>query len=486
MNRVVSGLLALLSIIAVISTAILYAYPLFFACTFPSPGADEPAPFRLLVLADPQLEGDSSLPTTSNGEPPSVGNILRPAPLSSVSATEQLRGLKHDIPLLFQLLRKRLDLFGNDYYLAHIFRTLHCFLEPTHVTVLGDLLGSQWVSDDEFARRGDRYWDRVFSGAHRVEDEIATGASVPILEGGAVEWKRRIINIVGNHDIGYGGDVDAHHMDRFERVFGKANYETRFWLQAKTTDMDPPELRIINLNTLNLDVPVLEGALLGDTYNFINTVIETSRPVEDTTTATILLTHLPLHKEDGVCVDGPMIKYYENERNGGVKEQNHLSYDSSKMILRSIYGKSADVEAPARGLGRNGIILTGHDHEGCDVWHHMSPASEGKERQWTAQRWAGTTIKARNGTLPGIREVTVRSMMGDFGGNAGLLSAWFDEAEQRWEIEYSSCMLGKQHWWWAVHVIDLLTLVSWASVTMLGVWKRLRRDSDATTKEKVH
>ena len=488
MHRAITTALLLLSTVAFISTSILYTYPLFFGCAFPSPSASHPAPFRLLVLGDPQLEGDSSLPTTSHGEPPSLRSILRLPEVSEGSLYERMLAaqgqLKNDIPLLFQLLRKRLDLFGNDYYLAHIYRTVSSLLEPTHVTVLGDLLGSQWISDEEFERRGERYWGRVFSGARRVDDEIAEGVWMSAL-GEDQRWKRRIINVVGNHDIGYGGDVDEHNMHRFERVFGKANFETRFSLPS-ADDKEAPEIRIVNLNSLNLDVPVLHPDLQAETYDFINEIITTSRPVEDTTVATILLTHLPLHKEAGVCVDGPMIKYYENERNGGVKEQNHLSYDLTKTILESIYGKSGDTGALAGGMGRDGIILTGHDHEGCDVWHHLPYSEDGYERRWAAQRWNETTVESRKATTPGIREVTVRSMMGDFEGNAGLLSAWFDEGERSWRFEYSSCKLGKQHWWWVVHVIDLVTIGSWTLIGITWGWKRRRRQSGVVGKAKIH
>ena len=343
------------------------------------------------------------------------------------------------------------------------------------------------MSDEEFATRGDRYWKRVFRGGKRVEDEIAEGISISMLDS-AGSWKERVINVVGNHDIGYAGDVDGEHMERFERVFGKANFETRFRMSSTSKEgEEPPELRIVNLNSLNLDVPVLDDRLQAQTYDFINRIIGTSRPVEDSTTLTILLTHLPLHKEEGVCVDGPMIKYYEGMRNNGVKEQNHLSYDSTRSILESIFGMSGDIGGPGGGMGRNGIILTGHDHEGCDVWHHLpSTGEDGNQRRWSAKRWNETTAESR-ADGPGIREVTVRSMMGDFGGNAGLLSAWFDEEQKVWEVEYDSCALGKQHWWWAVHVVDVVVLGLWTLLGSVWVWrKRRRRSEDGASKQKVH
>jgi hypothetical protein len=48
-------------------------------------------------------------------------------------------------------------------------------------------------------------------------------------------------------------------------------------------------------------------------------------------------------------------------------------------------------------------------------------------------------------------------MMGDFGGNAGLLSLWFDEETWDWRFEFVNCKLGTQHIWWVVHILDLIT-----------------------------
>ena len=389
-----------------------------------------------------------------------------------------------DLPLILLSYRKRLDLFGNDYYLAHIYRSLHWTLLPTHVAVLGDLIGSQWVSDEEFERRGARYWDRVFQKGRRVEDEISNGIHIGSLDDpeGLKGWSRRVINIAGNHDIGYAGDVTSEKIQRFERVFGKANWETRFSLPIDyiDDDLEPVELRLVVLNSLNLDTPVLDRDLQTETYSFMNNIIAASKPVEDRTTGTILLTHLPLHKESGVCVDAPFFDYHDEDHGGGVKEQNHLSHGATKSILEGIYGMNGGSEAPGKGLGRNGIILTGHDHEGCDVYHSLPHGDDADSRTWTAERWESRT---RNMTdeperpIPGIREITVRSMMGDFGGNAGLLSAWFDPTTRKWRFDYSTCALGRPHIWWAIHILDICTIIS---LNYIG-WNVFRSTRDRVT-----
>ena len=482
--------LGVLFTLSLLSTIYLYFYPAFHACAFPpevatdssywatfkhaagfsAPYGQIDAPFRLLALGDPQLEGDSSLLNTTNGYFPSITTLR--SDFSNTDSYKDRLGVvashlwnlvSGDVPWILYTYRKTVDLWGNDFYLAHIYRTLHRSLKPTHVTVLGDLLGSQWISDKEFDRRGWRYWNRVFSGGRRVEDEVTGGIHLGPL-GQDRSWETRIINIAGNHDIGYAGDITTERMERFERVFGKANWETRFALQPDNQTNESydhveslPELRLVVLNSLNLDTPALEPQLQTETYQFINDMIVVSRPVEDTTSATILLTHVPLHKEAGVCVDGPYFNFHDEEHGGGLKEQNHLSYDASRGILEGIYGMSGNPNAPARGFGRKGIILTGHDHEGCDVYHHLPDDEAAEARRWKAESWATSATK-EDDSIPGIREVTVRSMMGGFGGNAGLLSAWYDRGLNQWQLEYSTCALGTQHIWWAVHVLQTITI----------------------------
>lgn len=409
-----------------------------------------------------------------------------------------------DLPRAFRAAQKRLDLLGNDYYLAHIYRTLHWWSRPSHVTVLGDLIGSQWVTDGEFESRGARYWNRVFKGGERVGDDVTVtgeggdtrdeggeGQELEALGGGSGSaWERRIINIAGNHDIGYAGDVSESRIERFERMFGRANWDIRFQLPLDI-DRDnpslqtPPTLHLINLNTLTLDTPALVQDIQSRTYSYLNDVItERTYPVEDRSTFTLLLTHLPLHKEAGICTDGPHFTFFESDdvdgpddiprfKEGGLREQNHLSdHVSTNGVLQGIFGMSGDEDAAGGGRGRNGLILTGHDHTGCDVVHFVnrSIALDAEDEGNTAQSWKWNAKRYTHRSAPGegqtqppsIREVTLRSMMGEFGGNAGLLSVWFDAdpAVNEWKYEISMCAVGVQHIWWAVHVLDILALAA--------------------------
>ena len=508
---IVNGLRHLLVSVAFCSTLYLYLYPLFHGCVFPAvngstatawsstlgrhlPRSFESntkteltAPFRLLALADPQLEGDSSLPKPEDAFVPKLTRhwerlsktraqkILS----SAVDIGEEI--VFQDLPDAAKALRKRIDLLGNDYYLGHIFRTLHWWTKPSHVAVLGDLIGSQWVTDGEFEWRGWRYWNRVFGGGRRVEDSITIPSPEEeerVLAIHDTTWTDRIINIVGNHDIGYAGDISRIRMDRFERVFGTANWDVRFgYPQSNSTGnaVDTalqPSLHLIVLNSLILDTPVLAEDVRSETFEYLNGLINNRlRPVEDRSSFSLLLTHLPLHKKEGTCVDAPFFDYWPDDTGGGVyhphgvREQNHLSEQTSHQgTLQALFGMSGNLDAPASGKGRNGLILTGHDHEGCDTWHFVpsdtvwsaseDDLEEKRGTSWDVSKWQQAN---RSTAHTGVREITLRSMMGDYGGNAGLLCAWFDSVEGEWKYDIQMCGLNLKIWW-AVHIVDLAVL----------------------------
>ncbi|POS84933.1 hypothetical protein EPUL_002525 [Erysiphe pulchra] len=408
-------------------------------------------PFRLLVLADPQIEGDSSIDYVEATNFPSFQKLRHHLQQSKVTlGLEILRNCLHslidlyldDIPKALLVWWKRLDHIGNDYFLGHIYRTLHWWTNPTHVTVLGDLIGSQWIDDKEFELRGGRYWNRIFKGGMKVEEELTQPnpedfRHTLVLGEDEDIWSKRIINIAGNHDIGYAGDISPSRISRFTRVFGNPNYELRYEMPIQENqalawnDTKPiPQLRIVVLNNLNLDVPAGSKELQDETYKFLNSIITNSPSVDRSAHFTLLLTHIPLYKQEGICVDGPYFKYFEDKYGNGVKEQYLLSQHASNGILEGIFGMSGRSDVPGGGFGRGGVILNGHDHEGCDVLHFINQSSP-HEPQWEATPWVSTlssSILGNSSTkIPSLREITLRSMMGAYEGNAGLLSLWFDE-----------------------------------------------------------
>ena len=497
---------------AIIVTACLYLYPPFLDCSFPPakpgeagcavPGKQkdaipaEIAPFRLLTFGDPQLEGDTSLPDLNALTFPSLqklGSRLKDGDLAASSASARAV-FTEDLPKLLQGYRKRLDIWGNDLYLAHIYRSVSWWTQPTHTVVLGDLLGSQWIGDEEFKRRSDRFWRRVFKGAEKVPRAVTdvSGRTEVLSRDGA--WKKRVIVVAGNHDIGYAGDLDQHRIDRFEDTFGRVNWEISFKLENTTWqgagalklgpspfEKNPPELRLVIFNSMNLDEPALKPDLLQQSRGFVNDQLYNTNRDKLGGTATVVLTHIPFHKEAGICVDAPFFSYFPHDQGGGIKEQNHLSQGTSCHILSGLAGREHQGDA---------IVLNGHDHEGCDTYHYRTatetdPGSSEPD-QWQAKQYQLARSEVTNNSMVGIREITVRSMMGSFGGVAGFLSGWFDEELQEWKFEYSSCKVGVQHIWWAVHVLDLVVIGLGLAGVAMSLWEGIgtRGNKNEVTKLK--
>jgi hypothetical protein len=76
-------------------------------------------------------------------------------------------------------------------------------------------------------------------------------------------------------------------------------------------------------------------------------------------------------------------------------------------------------------------------------------------------------------------------MMGDFGGNAGLLSVWFDESSWEWRAEYATCPLGRQHFWWLVHILDLVVVVGVVLLVVSAVLSAVGLDVDGRVERSV-
>ena len=437
------------------------------------------------MLADPQIEGDTSLPDPTIPRFASLHGLgdrlasvgLLEAPRSIADAVREL--VLKDVPTQFNTYRKRLDLWGNDYYLAHVYRSVRWWSRPTHTAVMGDLVGSQWIDDAEFKSRSNRYWNRVFKGMRKIPSsvmaagdldestEVFVKGKLDALDDSAVsQWREWLINIAGNHDVGYSGDLNEERVERFEKAFGKVNWEARFQLTSDITtsavpsrgiDTSPPKLRLVVLNSMNLDGPAWSHALQDDTHKFLGKQVNRAvrQRKED---AIILLTHIPLFKESGLCVDSPYYTYFPDYNGGGLMEQNHLTDGASENILDGLFPLGGHPSG-----NRHGVILNGHDHEGCDVYHYQLAEDQEPDLDppstignWTATKYKEARRNVFGKEAHGVREITVRSMMGSYDGNSGFLSAWFDEDLGHWRFDYNSCQLGVQHVWWAVHIFDLI------------------------------
>ncbi|KAK6200504.1 calcineurin-like phosphoesterase-domain-containing protein [Scheffersomyces amazonensis] len=363
---------------------------------------------------------------------------------------------------------KRLDNYGNDYYLGHIYSVMQSRLNPSHVAVMGDLFSSQWIHDSEFYNRTNRFVERLFPRPLEYKKNVVetyekhedydwrAWLDQEVNMDPVDRFKSRVyndvydwfnhsakypnfynplfINLTGNHDIGYSGDATWQHMARFHHLFGQNNYVINY---NKGT---PEEWRIVILDSLTLEGPALQEEFLNYTWSFLNNLNDIENPTFKG--STILMTHIPFYKKEGLCRDGPEHKYYvDNERepykNGKLRSQNHLAYDVSQKILNIVFPNT----------DKEGIILTGHDHEGCDDYYNLING------EWIASK------EKINKERESIREIVVRSMMGDFNGQTGILTGHFDYASKFWKFEFSYCSFTVQHWWWASKISLLISIL---------------------------
>ncbi|GAV49294.1 hypothetical protein ZYGR_0N07010 [Zygosaccharomyces rouxii] len=361
----------------------------------------------------------------------------------------------------------RLDIYGNDHYLGHIVSVMEQRLRPSHVAVLGDLFSSQWISDSEFYNRSSRYLTRLFhrdttwlkdlkelehddNGLYKI-DWMTWGQSLNRkceeekpwnLEFGYSDvhsWDPEkedylFINVTGNHDIGYSGDTTYQHLARYNQVFGKDNY----WIEYDR-DTDHP-WRIVVLNSLLLEGPALQPEFLDVTWEFLTQLAE--RNFEGNT---ILLTHVPFYKEEGLCSDGPNFEYYPEDhasepyKSKLLRSQNHLSEKVTNEVLNLVFHNR-----------KPGIILTGHDHEGCKTIYNKNFDDD----TWTASKEAKSDLA--------VQEITVRAMMGEFDGNTGLLTGHFDRDQGDWEFHFKLCPFMVQHVWWVAKIFLIVTVLLWS------------------------
>ncbi|KAJ1968554.1 hypothetical protein IWQ62_001173 [Dispira parvispora] len=410
MNYAILGrLLGVVVCVLFLVTAYLYNFAVF--CRWRSSTSS----VRMALFADPQMEGDT------------------------------------------KLLRERwtgwLDLKFNDYYTRHIVRTIHHKTRPTHVGYMGDIFSYQWLNKQEFGRRVERF--RWVSGQTDGDGNFLSPSV-------------SVVNVSGNHDIGYGQDVNPRYLRQWEQAFGAVNYQSMLTVANNSRTQ-----RMVVLNTQNLDKSH-DKNLQNDTWSFLQQVVKEhwkqrfSNPV-------ILLMHIPLYKPEGVCMDPPSTLL--NQR-GEVIRQNMLPEWVSKYILYCL---------------RPTVIITGHDHEGCRVqhtvvtqeaYHSYNPQLE----SWCQSPWEqlesgmasidhffqlsfkNIPISAKPlKTVSAKRiweishysapEITMRSVMGDYGGNAGLFEITALDAT-RFTYRYQDCPLGHHLIVRVVLIADILVGVA--------------------------
>lgn len=461
------------TVLAILSNVFIFTYPSIHPtrCSWNCTNTDTPiipeqatlwdkvAFYTNRYLDDVQLQLSKTSTPSSEEEDPDQLHIL-------AFGDPQIKGIWKNTPY-----RSRLDIFGNDYYLGHIYNIMKKRLQPSHVVVLGDLFSSQWIGDSEFFNRTKRYMNRIFN---RDDSQLVQIKEENHGDNGQfqVDWNKwgiqfekenktkefgfgyndvyswdpenedfLFVNVTGNHDTGYSGDVTYQHLARFHTIFGKDNY----WIEYNR-DTDKA-WRLVVLNDLLLEGPALQPEFVDYTWEFLYQLVE-----RNFTGSTVLVTHVPFYKEEGLCYDGPEFRYYpegyerEPYKANLLRSQNHIGENVTNKVLNLIFNNN-----------KPGIILVGHDHEGCEVTYN---------RDSDTGNWVATRSPQPDADYH-LKEVTVRSMMGEFNGNSGLLTGQFNHMAKQWEWTFTLCPFGIQHGWWIAKVSALLTGFLWSLFLVL-------------------
>ena len=174
------------------------------------------------------------------------------------------------------------------------------------------------------------------------------------------------MNITGNHDIGYAGELNIERLGRWETHFGPANVIHNLSIPKL------PTLRIVLFNTLNLDSPATDGGLQHRT-RYISPISPSRKRTNQSlkpyyspiSLSTVVLVCVRIRRDSitGVLILRISTRIYWLL--SPIKHQNHLSRWASDFILETIFGEHDE-----------GVILGGHDHLGCDVLHRRLSEEE--------------------------------------------------------------------------------------------------------------
>ena len=218
---------------------------------------------------------------------------------------------------------------------AYVRRTMKVGLRrfaPRNVVLLGDLFG-------QGARRNEDEWRAL---RQRVD--------------AALWWPRNgdggpsYHTVVGNHDVGY-SEVIRHHpriLARFEEWYGKSNFVERIG-----------GVDFIGVNAMVLDG---KGPATDETWAFVDGL---SAQKKEPYVKRVLVTHLPLPNPSQRCGPFRNSQAIQGRTLGSDKEiiyQDYLSDESAQRLLRAV--------EPA-------LVLSGHDHDQCEVTHAYESALAG-------------------------------------------------------------------------------------------------------------
>jgi hypothetical protein len=76
------------------------------------------------------------------------------------------------------------------------------------------------------------------------------------------EHNHKFINLTGNHDIGYSGDLNKRRVERWKEVFGEMNFVDRIDNNGDNNNRTNKFLKLAIINSMNVDGPALDEVML--------------------------------------------------------------------------------------------------------------------------------------------------------------------------------------------------------------------------------
>ncbi|CAI5759807.1 unnamed protein product [Candida verbasci] len=204
-----------------------------------------------------------------------------------------------------------------DQYLKKNYNVLISHLNPDKIVFLGDLLDNGRDSTDSYFKHEVKRFNGIF---HPDEDMI--------------------LNVPGNHDIGFGDLINLKNRQRFFDTFGESN-------------------RVMEYN--DWDLIFLDSPSYSSTKEEINTQArQFISNFQISQNPRILFTHVPLQRESSIC--GPLRESKGLDINGhGYQYQNTIAKELSAQILDNL---------------KPNLIFTGDDHDYCEIIHKETDSRE--------------------------------------------------------------------------------------------------------------
>ncbi|QPG77156.1 hypothetical protein FOA43_004561 [Brettanomyces nanus] len=214
-----------------------------------------------------------------------------------------------------------LSTFTVDNYIYKNYWQLVDTLKPDAVVFLGDLLDNGRESSDVYYEYEFRRFNRTF------QPELLRKRGIEV-----------VLNIPGNHDIGFGNGVTKPSLDRFEKHFGKTNQV-----------ISRAGHQFVMLDAISLSNTRYE-AVSAESKVFLRQLHDdVSHPPR------ILFNHVPLYRDPKEATCGP---FRESEKClpavAGYQYQTLINPTISNVILR---------------YAQPSIIFSGDDHDYCEMVH---------------------------------------------------------------------------------------------------------------------